>query len=95
MKSFDLRFLIHLVGDIHQPLHAITKVDLEKLKTDKGGNDFEVKNRGSGFNLHTYWDSTLNQYSSLKAPLSERHWDKLEAYVKDIEKEFPLDKFTK
>jgi len=44
-----LRFLIHFVGDIHQPLHAGDR-------SDRGGNDTEVFLDGRKTNLHRVWD---------------------------------------
>lgn len=53
-RGFALAFVVHLVGDIHQPLHA-------ENDNDKGGNDRKFTWRGSAqpTNLHTIWDSTL------------------------------------
>lgn len=45
----DLAFLIHLVGDIHQPLHAATDAD-------KGGNCIAVNSTPYAPNLHAAWD---------------------------------------
>jgi hypothetical protein len=47
-----LKFLVHLVGDVHQPLHASSR-------TDKGGNDFQISLRGKGSNLHSVWDREI------------------------------------
>lgn len=47
-----LKFLIHLVGDIHQPLHCADH-------HDKGGNEVQVKYCGQGSNLHRAWDSDM------------------------------------
>ena len=47
----DLAFLIHFVGDIHQPLHAATDYD-------RGGNCVTVDSR-SRKNLHAVWDTTV------------------------------------
>ncbi len=47
-----LRFVVHFVGDIHQPLHA-------GYRDDKGGNDVQVRFEGKGENLHKVWDSGL------------------------------------
>jgi nuclease S1 len=47
-----LKWVIHLVADIHQPLHV-------GLKQDKGGNLFQVRAFGRGSNLHAVWDSGL------------------------------------
>jgi hypothetical protein len=47
-----LKFLVHLVGDVHQPLHA-------SPRRDKGGNDYQVSLDGRGTNLHLLWDTDL------------------------------------
>lgn len=47
-----LKFVVHFVGDIHQPLHA-------GYRDDKGGNTFQVQFEGKGSNLHKVWDSGL------------------------------------
>ena len=41
-KSMMLRFLIHVIGDIHQPLHASTFFSDEYPDGDMGGNKFYV-----------------------------------------------------
>ena len=51
-KAFHLRFLVHLVGDIHQPLHV-------GRGEDRGGNDIKVKWFGKDTNLHRVWDSEM------------------------------------
>ncbi|WP_292890919.1 S1/P1 nuclease [Nonlabens sp.] len=51
-KAFQLRLLIHFIGDLHQPLHT-------GLSEDKGGNDFKVKWFGAGTNLHSVWDTKM------------------------------------
>lgn len=51
-KRILLRLLVHLVGDIHQPLH-VGRGD------DKGGNKFQVQWMGKGSNLHRVWDSQM------------------------------------
>jgi hypothetical protein len=66
LKRDALRYVVHLVGDIHQPLHTVDEA--------RGGNDIRVEARFAGAktckggpcpiypsrsNLHTVWDSTL------------------------------------
>ncbi|VAV95320.1 Endonuclease [hydrothermal vent metagenome] len=48
-KALALRFTIHLVGDLHQPLHAGNG-------TDRGGNNFKVMFFEEMSNLHAVWD---------------------------------------
>lgn len=47
-----LRFIVHIVGDLHQPLHAGNG-------TDRGGNDVRVSWFGEETNLHSVWDSKM------------------------------------
>jgi hypothetical protein len=51
-RKFALLFLLHFVGDIHQPLHAADN-------HDRGGNEVYVVtgNAKTGTNLHSYWDN--------------------------------------
>jgi hypothetical protein len=51
-EEIQLKFLVHLVGDIHQPLHVGNG-------TDRGGNDQKVTWFGSKTNLHSIWDSRM------------------------------------
>lgn len=51
-KIFALKFLIHLVGDLHQPLHVGHAEDL-------GGNQIQLSFFRENTNLHTLWDSKL------------------------------------
>lgn len=48
----DLMFLVHFVGDMHQPLHCSDN-------GDKGGNDVRVEFAGHTTNLHSLWDGGL------------------------------------
>ncbi|GAA3950568.1 S1/P1 nuclease [Hymenobacter algoricola] len=57
-RTAALKFVVHLVGDAHQPLHA-------GHAEDKGGNDVRVKFRGKDTNLHSLWDSGLLEYQGL------------------------------
>lgn len=55
LKSYDLVWLLHLVGDVHQPLHCTTRVSQTQTNGDNGGN--LVALHGDGSQLHTFWDS--------------------------------------
>ena len=60
--SIALRFLIHFVGDIHQPLHCLARIDDNYQAGDKGGNLFPVPNHYSADNLHSVWDSVMYEF---------------------------------
>ncbi len=51
-RSLALKMVVHLVGDIHQPMHLGHASDL-------GGNRWEVRYFKSPRNLHSVWDSSL------------------------------------
>jgi len=52
-----LSYLIHLVGDIHQPLHCANWFDTRFPDGDKGGNKAFVRPPGEApMRLHAYWD---------------------------------------
>lgn len=57
-KLFYLRMLIHIAGDIHQPLHV-------SRKGDRGGNDIKVKWFNEPTNLHVIWDEELIKLQEL------------------------------
>ena len=65
-----LMMLVHLVGDLHQPLHV-------GIGTDRGGNDVRVQWMGDASNLHRVWDSDMINskqlsYTELAAYLNRR-----------------------
>lgn len=51
---YDLPWLLHLTGDVHQPLHATSRFLQSQPKGDAGGNFVYV---APNTNLHAYWDS--------------------------------------
>ena len=58
IKLFDLKLLIHIVGDIHQPLHTGRLADL-------GGNKVKVSWFNTPSNLHRVWDEQLINFQLL------------------------------
>lgn len=51
-RAEALKFLVHFMGDMHQPLHA-------GEKSDRGGNEVPVVYFGRAMNLHWIWDSAI------------------------------------
>jgi hypothetical protein len=51
-KLTALKYVVHFVGDVHQPLHA-------GFLDDKGGNKYQLQAFLKGSNLHAVWDSGL------------------------------------
>jgi S1/P1 Nuclease len=62
-RAEALRFLVHLIGDLHQPLHCADD-------HDRGGNDVAVFLLGQPTTLHAVWDAGLIHASDL----SEARW---------------------
>jgi len=65
LKSYDLSWLLHLVGDAHQPLHAATRVSSARPEGDAGGN--LVKLDCTKCELHFFWDDLLGSASDLES----------------------------
>ena len=59
-NAIDLKILLHVVGDLHQPLHVGYGID-------KGGNKIEVAFLGHNSNLHKVWDSEIIKHSRITA----------------------------
>ncbi len=58
LKRFALKFLLHIVGDLQQPLHS-------GYAEDQGGNQVDINWFGQNSNLHTLWDTHLVEHSQL------------------------------
>jgi len=65
-KGIALRILLHVVGDVHQPLHAITEVSRLHPKGDLGGNLVLLHKNPIAKNLHAYWDRGAGFLISMK-----------------------------
>lgn len=57
-RRLALRFIVHIIGDLHQPLHV-------GGGNDRGGNDFKVTWFGKPSNLHSVWDSAMIEQRAL------------------------------
>jgi hypothetical protein len=51
-RLLALKYLVHFMGDVHQPLHA-------GYQEDRGGNSYQLQAFMRGSNLHALWDSGL------------------------------------
>lgn len=78
--AFYLKFLVHLIGDLHQPMHV------GRLE-DKGGNDIQVQWFGEGSNLHRVWDSNMiNDYGMSYTELTDKLPELSKKQVKELQK---------
>jgi hypothetical protein len=65
VRSYDLVWILHLVGDAHQPLHAVGRFTASIPNGDAGGNaESVIPATGETIALHAYWDRIFGGYSS-------------------------------
>jgi S1/P1 Nuclease len=64
IKSYDLVWLEHLVGDVHQPLHATSRFSEDLPTGDRGGNSVALCASPCRNELHAFWDNVLGTSKS-------------------------------
>ena len=80
LRAVYLSYLVHLVGDIHQPLHCASLFTDAYPKGDRGGNDFFVRPAQRVVRLHGIWDGLLGTAANPQV-----QW----RYAIEIEGEYP------
>jgi hypothetical protein len=68
IQSYDLSWLLHLIGDVHQPLHATSRFTKTEPNGDAGGNTVKTTCQSpcdGATELHAFWDDLLGD---TKAP---------------------------
>lgn len=84
-KRFHLKMLVHLMGDLHQPLHI-------GQKEDKGGNSIQVQWHGKGSNLHRVWDENLiNKWDMSYLELANNTKELSKKQIKTLQKGDVID----
>jgi hypothetical protein len=66
LKSYDLVWILHLVGDVHQPLHATSRFTSDLPQGDNGANLVALCAKPCKDELHAYWDDILGTGKSPK-----------------------------
>jgi hypothetical protein len=64
LKSYDMVWLMHMIGDVHQPLHNASRFSADLQQGDAGGNFVLIgpppcKNETSAKELHALWDGAI------------------------------------
>jgi hypothetical protein len=67
-RAVALCWVLHLVGDIHQPLHAASLFTKDSPEGDHGGNASYVPWHGRPENLHSVWDGVVG-WDEFRSPL--------------------------
>lgn len=91
-----LRYLLHFVGDLHQPLHAVARDSDEHPDGDRGGNDFKIKPsikfkdlKYPPDNLHALWDLGGGLFQPTPRPLSDENKASIQRQANSIKNRFP------
>jgi hypothetical protein len=93
-RAQALRFIIHFVGDIHQPLHCATRVSHDNEEGDRGGNLVSVKIPGKNgrlqtVKLHSYWDGGIGDFPKAGANFAPPPLSQITPAVTKVLKENP------
>ena len=93
--SFNLRLLMHYVGDIHQPLHTVSRYSQDFPDGDMGGNLFMLTEKEGINELHALWDSGIYEYDQdVSQPFNQTAWDYLGNISSNLREEHPIQEFT-
>lgn len=91
-KAIALGWVLHLVGDVHQPLHASGRITESEPTGDQGANLFSLSPkdtpRNQQQNLHWYWDSIVARSVARKNDASDTEY--LLPIAKTITKKYPF-----
>lgn len=60
-RAIALCWVLHIGGDIHQPLHCVALCSPAMPEGDKGGNSWMLTVNGEPMNLHSLWDGALGR----------------------------------
>jgi hypothetical protein len=79
-----LKYIVHFVGDIHQPMHV-------SRAEDKGGNTIQVQYDGQGTNLHSLWDTKMLEHPGLSEAQLAQNLDKaMPEQIKKWQSDLPI-----
>jgi len=100
LKAIGLAWILHLVGDIHQPLHASGRISLRDPWGDDGGNTYRLEianpqdppNRQFRRSLHGLWDGIMTE--TLNAPRPVAPLSFLTNAANQVMHHHPREQFT-
>lgn len=87
-KALSSRMIWHIVGDLHQPMHAVSRYSKRFPNGDKGGNLERLSRNPVAKNLHQYWDRGAGLLHYKKRPNAEE----VRNIAKYINNKYPCDK---
>lgn len=85
-----LRYLVHLIGDMHQPLHVSCMFSEQYPQGDQGGNLVPIEFDQDIQELHALWDAALGHMEvTYSRPLNATSLEAVENWALEITQEFP------
>lgn len=91
-KAIAIAWILHLAGDLHQPLHTSARVTDTEPKGDQGGNLVILSPAGTAradqLNLHWFWDSIVGRNIPFQQGVCERQY--VEMAAKRMMKAYPF-----
>ena len=94
-EAINLAYLFHLIGDLHQPLHCVSRYSTEHPRGlgDIGGNSFFLDRVPPGQKnkekLHGYWDAGGRQFTFVSRPLSSEGFNTIRNFAFQSMREYP------
>ena len=88
LRAVDLAWILHLGGDIHQPLHSSSRVTATEPEGDRGGGLFKLE----GDDLHWYWDSLLSK--EFRRRWFESKPSRVERVARLLQERYPRSSFA-
>jgi hypothetical protein len=99
VKTRTLAFVVHFIGDIHQPLHTAELYSSQFHHGDRGGNQYNISYMElDGYeirNLHKLWDSALNLFPQLGYRYNVSLPEDIDALSYKIMQDVPLESVKK
>ena len=94
-RAWMARYLLHLVGDIHQPLHNTNMFNASFKTGDLGGNLIKITTpTGASTNLHAFFDSIALEQGlddRIVRPLNDTYRAQLETEAREIMAKYPAE----
>lgn len=92
-----LAYLVHFVGDIHQPLHDASRYSQQSPQGDQGGNLYKIHytevDNTKITNLHELWDSALLVYPEHGFPYDDQNLADVKKLASDVMQDYPATYF--
>lgn len=88
-KATALSFLIHFVGDAHQPMHCTERYSKQFPAGDKNGLLFPISDTNAN-NLHNYWDGGLGLFPIVASPMPGKIIGQI---ARQFQQDYPEQKF--